>query len=129
MNLSKTNLNFEEGLLSKRDGSGNTISTFKIEDIQEVRMKTKYEFIGPMFVILPSLALAYVCKLHVANELWSWVGTIAFGTLVLLGIVITKAHYIEVTTDKGKVEYPVADQIEDANGFIVALQHEVAPRH
>lgn len=125
MNLSKSKLHFEDDELKRMDGSGNVISTFKAEDIHEVQMKTTYELAGPLFVMIPSLAAAYACKLHVPHPGWSWAGVILFGTLAFLGLVIAKAHYIVVTTRLGKVEYPVMDPIEDANGFVIALQHEL----
>lgn len=125
MILAKTKLTFEDGVLTKFDGSGRVVSAFKVDDIQEVGIISRLEFIGPIFIILPSAAAAYFCKVHVPHEGWSWAGTILFGTLVLLGIVIAKGSYIEVTTNLGKVEYAVMDQIEDVNGFVVALQHEI----
>lgn len=125
ISLPRTRLFLEDGVLKKMSNTGAVISSFPLEDIHEVKVIEKMDFAVPLVIIIPSVALAFVCKIFINNPGWSWTGAIVCVAVAGFGFLTAKCIYIEVATKNGSVRYPVSDQVEEANGFVMTLQNKI----
>ena len=121
LQLPKTKLSYEDGCLVKHGKDDAVIATFERQRIRNVTLVTRSDFPVATVLILMCLALAWVAQTYVASEAWSVGLTILFVAMALLSCLAIFSKRIAIETNTGSVEYPIADQNEEAEGFVLAL--------
>ena len=123
LELPKTKLTFEGGVLTKRGSGDSVIGSFAAKDILKVYLKDTKEY-GPASVICISfIALAGMSKTFISDTGWSWTATITCLVISALTLLMINGKKIVIETSKGEVGYIVADPFEEAEGYVLSLSH------
>lgn len=123
--LPKTKLVYEDGKLVKYGNNDAVLAAFPKHSVNAVRLESTREYalgvlFGPTFV-----ALAAVSKLYITSPGWSWVSVIVCLALAGFSVLMIFGQKIVIETNNGTVGYPNADQPEEAEGFVVAMNHAI----
>lgn len=84
LSLPKSQLILHDNVLIKRGEKGAIVGRHEITDIRQVSLVTKYDWYG-IFAFFLCLIFAIICKSYIPSVVWSWIATIVFMVLMLLG--------------------------------------------
>ncbi|SHK41313.1 hypothetical protein SAMN02745181_3758 [Rubritalea squalenifaciens DSM 18772] len=125
MQLPRTKLSYEEGMLVKRGEGDGVVATFPLKEITRIEVEVRREYATPIVLMAGMLGLAWVSLRFIPNEGWSWAACIVcvvFAMMCLLGV---ETRHITLHTDNGVVSYLINDDYGEAEGFIVSLRTAV----
>lgn len=128
MQLLKTNLFLEDDTLIKMDKDGQRQASFDLDSIRTIEVSETKEYGGALILALLACGLAYASKRYIPSEGWSWAVCITFVALAAFSMMLAKVRSVKITTDEGEVSYPISDQFEEADGFVLAVKHALADR-
>ena len=123
LKLSKTKLSFEDGTLRKEGVGESLIAEFKEADIVDIRIELVKEYAAPLSICATFLALAIVSKQVIASESWSLVAMVVFLAASGFSLFLITTRKIIIETTGGQVAYNIAEQIEEAQGFVLSVKH------
>lgn len=121
--LPKTKIYFKDGYLTKQGSNDSIVASFSAQDILGIRIESRKEYGPALFVGVVSISFAVVSKIYIASPGWSWVATIAWLTLTAVTFFMINTRNLVIETKSGKAEYPIKDNLEEAESFVLAMQH------
>lgn len=122
MQLPKTRLSFEDGMLMKRDARDGVVACFPLREIQKIEVEVRREYAMPLVMACGLMGLAWVCLHFIPVEGLAWAAAILCASFGLLCLLTLETRYITVHTENGVVSYLINDDYGDADGFIVSLR-------
>lgn len=123
LSLPKTRLFYADGTLTKQTSDGATLASFPGNEIKAVRSEETAEYGFPLVLGAVFAGLATVSKMFIESPGLSWSATIVCGGIVAFSLLMVKGRKIVIETKNGSIGYPVNDQFEEADGFVVSLRH------
>lgn len=121
LELPKTMLRLQGRMLTKYVHPETIVGRFPLEQIADVRLERYTEYFGVIFAATFA-ALGAVAKVYVPSTGWAWAIAIVCLAIALLCAPMVTGRKIVIETRDGPVGYVVADEVEEAEGFVITLR-------
>lgn len=123
--LPKTGLVFQNDKLTKYGEMDKVLARFDREVITDIRLTKAHDYAVALMIGLPSFGFALVSKIFIPYQGLSWAATILCLCGVLFAMFCLQITKVEIETTNGLVSYQNMDQIDEAEGFVLSVRHEL----
>ena len=122
LRLALSGLSFEDGQLVRRDKNGDVIATLDIPNQDVIKCQTSMDWSAVCFAAICGTGV-WLVELYEVSAPYNYFINIP---LVLLGLMVffgaLRKTEIIVTSKLGKATFPISDQYEDANAFVLSVR-------
>ncbi len=123
--LARSGLMIEDGVLVKRARDGRTVGRHGLEDIEDARLVAAWDGMGIAF-LMAGAALAASPRLVALSGAVAWVIFILGIALAFFGLIGARKTLLVVGSVHGEIRYGILDNVEDASGFVATLRALIA---
>ncbi len=125
LRLPKTGLVVRDGTLTKIGKEDAVLAELPLADVTDVRVERTAQYGLPLVIIGVLVSLAVVCKLYVPVAGLAWTGAIICFGIAAFAVLLIHGRKIVIQTRNGVVGYAIADEDEEADGFLVSLRYKL----